>query len=102
MKQQYFRAFAAAMAFSAVLAVFRLETRAFVRFDAQRGNASVLIDFRASAPDSQPVVDLKAEDVSIKIDGRSALRAGGLNVPRGSEPSSVGDALASITCFAPS
>jgi hypothetical protein len=168
MKQQYFRAFAAAMAFSAVLAVFRLETRAFVRFDAQRGNASVLIDFRALAPDSQPVVDLKAEDVSIKIDGkeravssvrfvqstrkpgrqlpapfvtnvtgdgghdvlilvddesiapghekgirdvatrlmatlgpgdRTALygvRPGGLNVPLGSEPARVGDALASM------
>jgi hypothetical protein len=54
--------------------VFQFGTPFSVHLAAQRGNTSVLIDFRATTDDGQPVVDLKAEDISIKVDGkRSAV-----------------------------
>jgi hypothetical protein len=58
------------LAASAVGIVFCFETPAAVRAAAQRGNTTVLVDFRAFAEDGQPVVDLKAEDLSIKVDGK--------------------------------
>jgi hypothetical protein len=66
------------LAASAIGVVFCFGTLPAVRLAAQRGNASVLVDFRAFADDGQPVRDLKAEDLSIKVDGKeravSALR----------------------------
>ena len=164
----HLRRFAPAVVCSAVCAVFWFETPICVPLVAQRGNAGVLVDFRAFTEDGQPVADLKAEDVVIKVDGREravrslrlvqsartstarvpppfatnaasenahdvvllvddesiapghekgirdaaarllaalgpgdrvalfGVRPGGLNVPLGSEPARVGDALASM------
>ena len=38
---------------------------------AQRGNPPVTVDFRAVTDDGQPILDLKAADVSLKVDGKS-------------------------------
>jgi hypothetical protein len=70
MKPPYFRWFIAAMACSAVCGVFCFETPIAVRLAAQRGNASAILDFRAFTEDGQPVVDLKADEVVIKVDGK--------------------------------
>ena len=41
---------------------------------AQRGNQPVTVDFRAVTDDGQPILDLKAADVSLKMDRQAIIR----------------------------
>ncbi len=70
MKPPHFRRWAVTIACSAVYAMFQFGTPLAVPLAAQRWNASVLVDFHATAEDGQPIADLKAEDISIKVDGK--------------------------------
>ena len=70
MKGRYIRRFAALTTGVLICAVSRFETPIAVRVSAQRGNTTVLVDFRAFGDDGQPVVDLRAEDLSIRVDGK--------------------------------
>ena len=87
MNPRHFRRFATAAVCSAVCAVFCFETPISIPVDAQRGNASVLVDFRAFADDGQPVADLKAEDVVVKVDGKERA-VSSLRLVRGAVTSS--------------
>lgn len=55
---------------SAALAGVCVELGAASLQSAQRGNTTVAIDFRAFTEDGQPVLDLKPDDLLVKIDGR--------------------------------
>lgn len=70
MNGPYLRRFSVLTTCVLICALSRFGTPIAVRVSAQRGNTSVLLDFRAVGDDGQPVVDLKAEDLSIRVDGK--------------------------------
>lgn len=65
-----FRRFATAAACSAACGVLCVELAPVHLISAQHGNAGVLVDFRAFTEDGQPVLDLKADELAVKVDGR--------------------------------
>src|SRR6266516_2659040 len=54
-----------------ILLILVLRAAGHAQPTAPHGAMPVTIDFRAAAADGQPVLDLKAADVALKIDGRA-------------------------------
>jgi hypothetical protein len=71
MRNHFFRRCAAALACTSLLTIAAVSAAGrSALLSAEAGGPPVAIDFRAALDDGRPVLDLKREDVTLKVNGK--------------------------------